>query len=114
LFRTGQRRALTKAGRRAPGSGNIIIFTVSPSPSCTDSRKFGFLPVPGQRRQRRIIHDDAKAGSEDRGLSLAIPAAMLATLKGTRHSWAFTGEPEPQLNNHRSRRCRPNHGKRRR
>jgi hypothetical protein len=80
LFRTDQRRTLTKAGRRAPGSGDIIIFTVSPSPSCTGSRKFGFLPVPGQRRQRRIIHDDAKAGSEDRGLSLAIPAAMLATL----------------------------------
>ena len=78
------------------------------------SRKFGFMQVAGQRRQRRIIHDDAKAGSEDLGLLLAILAAMLATVTSARHILAFTGNPEPQLNNRRIRRCGPNHGRRRR
>lgn len=39
-----------------------------------------------------------EAGPEDKALSLKMPAAVLSNLKGTKHNWAFQGEPEPELN----------------
>lgn len=39
-----------------------------------------------------------EAGPENSALSLKMPAAVLTNLKGTKHNWAFTGEPEPELN----------------
>lgn len=39
-----------------------------------------------------------EAGPDNTALSLKIPGAMLSNLKGTRHNWAFHGEPEPGLN----------------
>ncbi len=42
-----------------------------------------------------------EAGPENNALSLKIPAAMLSNLKGTRHNWAFRGEPEPELDGRR-------------
>jgi len=38
-----------------------------------------------------------EAGPKDNALSLKIPSAMAANLKGTKHNWAFQGEPEPHL-----------------
>ena len=42
-----------------------------------------------------------EAGPEDKALSLKMPAAVLSNLQGTKHNWAFQGEPEPELNNRR-------------
>lgn len=39
-----------------------------------------------------------EAGPENTALSLKMPAAVLANLKGTKHNWSFQGEPEPELN----------------
>lgn len=39
-----------------------------------------------------------EAGPENKALSLKMPAAVLSNLKGTKHNWAFKGEPEPELN----------------
>ncbi|MDA0221070.1 MAG: choline dehydrogenase [Proteobacteria bacterium] len=39
-----------------------------------------------------------EAGPEDKALSLKMPAAMLTNLNGTKHNWAYPGEPEPALN----------------
>ncbi len=39
-----------------------------------------------------------EAGPENNALSLKMPAAVLTNLKGTKHNWAFQGEPEPELN----------------
>lgn len=39
-----------------------------------------------------------EAGPADTALSLKMPAAVLTNLKGTKHNWAFIGEPEPELN----------------
>lgn len=39
-----------------------------------------------------------EAGPENNALSLKMPAAVLSNLKGTKHNWAFKGEPEPELN----------------
>ncbi len=39
-----------------------------------------------------------EAGPENTALSLKMPAAVLTNLKGTKHNWAFRGEPEPELN----------------
>ncbi|MEQ8666419.1 MAG: choline dehydrogenase [Rhodospirillales bacterium] len=38
-----------------------------------------------------------EAGPRDGALSLRIPSAMAANLKGTRYNWAYQGEPEPGL-----------------
>jgi len=40
-----------------------------------------------------------EAGPENNALSLKMPAAVLTNLQGTKHNWAYTGEPEPELNN---------------
>ena len=42
-----------------------------------------------------------EAGQKDSGLSLRIPAAVLANLKSTKFNWAFSGEPECELNGRR-------------
>ena len=42
-----------------------------------------------------------EAGPEDKALSLKMPAAMLTNLNGTKHNWAYPGEPEPALNGRR-------------
>ncbi len=39
-----------------------------------------------------------EAGPDNTALSLKMPAAVLTNLKGTKHNWAFQGEPEPELN----------------
>jgi choline dehydrogenase len=44
-----------------------------------------------------------EAGPDNSALSLKIPAALLTNLKGTRHNWAFEGEPEPSLNGRKIR-----------
>lgn len=38
-----------------------------------------------------------EAGPKNGALSLRIPAAVLQNLQGSRHNWAFKGEPEPEL-----------------
>ncbi|MGB1310493.1 MAG: choline dehydrogenase [Leucothrix sp.] len=53
----------------------------------------------------RLSHDRnnnillLEAGPEDNALSLKMPAAMLSNLNGTKHNWAYQGEPEPGYNN---------------
>lgn len=42
-----------------------------------------------------------EAGPKNTGLSLKMPAAVLANLNSTKHNWAFQGEPEPELNGRR-------------
>ena len=42
-----------------------------------------------------------EAGQKDSGLSLRIPAAVLSNLKSTKFNWAFSGEPESELNGRR-------------
>jgi len=39
-----------------------------------------------------------EAGPKDTALSLKIPAAMLTNLNGTKHNWAYQGEPEAGFN----------------
>ena len=39
-----------------------------------------------------------EAGSDNKALSLRIPAAVLSNLRSKKHNWAFQGEPEPELN----------------
>ena len=42
-----------------------------------------------------------EAGPQSNSLSLRMPAAVLSNLKGTKHNWAFQGEPEQHLNGRR-------------
>jgi len=49
-----------------------------------------------------------EAGPEDKALSLKMPAALLTNLNGTKHNWAYQGEPEPELN---SRQLKHDRGK---
>ncbi len=42
-----------------------------------------------------------EAGPQSNSISLRMPAAVLSNLKGTKHNWAFQGEPEQQLNGRR-------------
>ncbi len=39
-----------------------------------------------------------EAGPVNKALSLKMPAAVLKNLQGTKHNWAYQGEPEPELN----------------